>query len=70
MLTRRKQLDVFIPHKQQPHAPHTSIRAGTAFVNDDGSVSIRLDVLPLHGRLELRATPPTGWFRTAPIGLA
>jgi hypothetical protein len=29
-------------------------RAGTAFVNKDGSLNVSLDVLPLDGRLHLR----------------
>ena len=44
------------------------VRAGSAFVNRDGSLNVLLDVLPLDGRLHVRdaneraaleATPPT-----------
>lgn len=38
-------------------APPAWVRCGTALVDDDGSVQIRLDVLPLSGELHLR--PPT-----------
>jgi len=30
------------------------VRAGAAFVNKDGSMNIRLDVLPLDGQLHVR----------------
>lgn len=30
------------------------VRAGTAFVNKDGSLNVLLDVLPLDGRLHVR----------------
>jgi hypothetical protein len=33
------------------------VRAGTAFVNKDGSLNVKLDVLPLDGRLHVRETP-------------
>lgn len=43
------------------------VRAGTAFVNKDGSLNLLLDVLPLDGKLHVReagekrdlATPPS-----------
>ena len=32
------------------------VRAGSAFVNKDGSLNVALDVLPLDGRLHVRET--------------
>ena len=32
------------------------VRAGSAFVNKDGSLNVVLDVLPLDGRLHVRET--------------
>ena len=30
------------------------VRAGSAFINKDGSINVHLDVLPLDGRLHVR----------------
>ena len=34
------------------------IRAGSAFVNKDGSLNVYLDVLPLDGALHIRESAP------------
>ena len=60
MLTDGKKLAVFSIRE----APGGCIwiRAGTAFVNRDGSLNIVLNVLPLDGKLHVREAadrPPT-----------
>ncbi len=70
MPNQRKQLNALIVRKSSSHPPHTCLKAGVAFVNDDGSISIRLDVLPLDGRIELREVPPAACFRAGKIALA
>ena len=49
------------------------VRAGSAFVNKDGSLNLLLDVLPLDGRLhvreaaERRDAAPAGRFAPEPV---
>lgn len=41
-------------HERDGKASATWIRAGSAFVNRDGSMNVYLDVLPIEGRLHVR----------------
>lgn len=34
------------------------IKIGTAFVNRDGSINVKLDCIPVNGEIQLRATRP------------
>ena len=34
------------------------VRVGAAFVNRDGSLSVRLDAMPVNGRLQIRDYQP------------
>ena len=46
----------------RPGAPSFWLRLGLAFVNRDGSLSVRLDALPVSGLLVIRdhaASPPS-----------
>jgi hypothetical protein len=45
------------------------VRAGRAFVNGDGSLNLVLDVLPLDGRLHVRAEKPQAEGETKPEAL-
>ncbi|MFY1828895.1 hypothetical protein ACN47A_23450 [Myxococcus fulvus] len=51
------------------------VRAGSAFVNKDGSLNVLLDVLPLDGKLhvreaaEKRETPGVGGRYAGEVGL-
>lgn len=47
---------------ERPDAPPAWVRCGSALVDEDGSVQVRLDAVPLSGELHLR--PPT--MPTAP----
>ena len=48
------RMTVFSTRKRSDTAPMVWVRAGTAFVNKDGSLNVYLDVLPLDGKLHLR----------------
>ncbi len=59
-LTSGQRLVVFsIKESKSPGGGLTSvwIRAGSAWVNRDGSINVYLDVLPLDGKLHLRELP-------------
>jgi hypothetical protein len=54
---RRQPLTVFSIREVKNGAGGSIwVRAGRAFVNADGSLNVLLDVLPLDGRLHVRAT--------------
>jgi hypothetical protein len=52
MLTAGKRLAVF--SIREGKGGSIWVRAGTAFVNKDGSLNVLLDVLPLDGKLHVR----------------
>ena len=52
MLTAGKRLAVFSIRENKGGS--VWIRAGSAFVNRDGSLNVLLDVLPLDGKLHVR----------------
>ena len=52
MLTQGKRLAVF--SIREGKGGTVWVRAGSAFVNRDGSLNVLLDVLPLDGRLHVR----------------
>jgi hypothetical protein len=52
MLEPGKRLHVF--SIRNTRSGSTWIRAGSAFVNKDGSLNVLLDVLPLDGKLHIR----------------
>lgn len=54
-LKARTRLVVFAI-RQRKHGGTIWTRAGNAFVNDDGSINVHLDVLPMDGRLHCRET--------------
>ena len=71
MSAHRKQLNVFIVSKPTPNAARRWTNAGIALFNDDGSITVMLDTVPLNGRLELREAPPTpGGFFSPKVALA
>ena len=42
------------------------VRVGAAFVNRDGSLSVRLDAMPVNGRLQIRDYHPRDSRDTSP----
>ena len=52
MLTQGKRLAVF--SIREGKGGTVWVRAGSAFVNRDGSLNVLLDVLPLDGKLHVR----------------
>lgn len=52
MLVAGKRLSVFSIRESKGGS--IWLRAGSAFVNKDGSMNVHLDVLPLDGRLHVR----------------
>lgn len=58
MLIPGKRLQVFsikeIPEKPNEEKRTLWVKAGTAWVNRDGSLNVYLDVLPLDGKLHVR----------------
>ncbi len=56
MLEPGKRLTVF--SIREGRSSSIWVRAGTAFVNKDGSLNILLDVLPLDGKLHVRDPGP------------
>ncbi len=52
MLTAGKRLAVF--SIREGRGGSIWVRAGSAFVNKDGSLNVLLDVLPLDGKLHVR----------------
>ena len=38
------------------------LRIGTAFINRDQSLNVRLDAMPVNGQLHIREAPPPGAF--------
>ena len=52
MLTAGKRLAVFSIRENKGGS--VWVRAGSAFVNKDGSLNVLLDVLPLDGKLHVR----------------
>ncbi len=58
MLSPGKRLQVFsikeIPEKPNEEKKTVWVKAGSAFLNRDGSLNVYLDVLPLDGRLHVR----------------
>jgi hypothetical protein len=42
------------------------VRVGAAFVNRDGSLSVRLDAMPVNGRLQIRDYQPRDSRDTSP----
>ena len=52
MLSAGKRLAVF--SIREGRGGSVWVRAGSAFVNRDGSLNVLLDVLPLDGRLHVR----------------
>lgn len=68
MLTAGKRLAVF--SIREGRGGSIWVRAGSAFVNKDGSLNVLLDVLPIDGKLHVReaaerkdgvAAPATRW---------
>ena len=68
MLTAGKRLAVF--SIREGRGGSIWVRAGSAFVNKDGSLNVLLDVLPIDGKLHVREAaerkdgagmPPTRW---------
>jgi hypothetical protein len=49
-----KRLAVFSIRKMERGDGSVWVRAGSAFVNKDGSMNVLLDVLPLDGKLHVR----------------
>ncbi|MFZ5469815.1 MAG: hypothetical protein ACOZIN_10305 [Myxococcota bacterium] len=49
----KKRYAVFSIRKKE-NAPSVWVRAGSAFVNRDGSMNLYLDVLPIDGQLHVR----------------
>jgi hypothetical protein len=72
MLTAGKRLAVF--SIREGKGGSIWVRAGSAFVNKDGSLNVLLDVLPLDGKLHVReaaerrdgAQPPGGRYAPGP----
>lgn len=62
-----KRLTVFTTKKVGKMGVTVWTRAGIAFVNKDGSLSIWLDALPLDGKLHVRETPAEKYEGT-PVG--
>lgn len=68
MLVAGKRLTVF--SIREAKGGSIWVRAGSAFVNKDGSLNVLLDVLPLDGKLHVReafdkkdgAQPPTARY--------
>ncbi len=54
MLVPGKRLAVFSIREVKDRSSTIWVRAGSAFVNKDGSMNVLLDVLPLDGRLHVR----------------
>lgn len=58
MLVPGKKLQVFsikeIPERQNEEKKTVWVKAGSAWVNRDGSLNVYLDVLPLEGKLHVR----------------
>ncbi|MBJ6760061.1 hypothetical protein JGU66_04745 [Myxococcaceae bacterium JPH2] len=73
MLTAGKRLAVF--SIREGKGGSIWVRAGSAFVNKDGSLNVLLDVLPLDGKLhvreaaEKRDTATAGGRYTSELGL-
>ncbi|MGB5191947.1 MAG: hypothetical protein WBN70_03125 [Polyangiales bacterium] len=42
------------------------VRVGAAFVNRDGSLSVRLDAMPVNGKLQIRDYQPRDSRDTSP----
>ena len=57
MLTAGKRLAVF--SIREGKGGSIWVRAGSAFVNKDGSLNVLLDVLPLDGKLHVREAADT-----------
>lgn len=71
MLTAGKRLAVF--SIREGKGGSIWVRAGSAFVNKDGSLNVLLDVLPLDGKLHVReaaekrdTAPPGGRYAAEP----
>jgi hypothetical protein len=58
VLTAGKRLAVFSIRENKGGS--VWVRAGSAFVNRDGSLNVLLDVLPLDGRLHVREAGEKG----------
>lgn len=58
MLTAGKRLAVFSIRENKGGS--VWVRAGSAFVNRDGSLNVLLDVLPLDGKLHVREAGEKG----------
>lgn len=60
MTSTRRKLTAFAVPKRFPLArPAPLVRLGEAFVEDDGTITIALELLPLNGLLHLRDTAST-----------
>lgn len=59
-LENGKRYQVFSIKEHLDHGERKSIwvRAGSAWVNRDGSINVYLDVLPLDGKLHVREVEP------------
>lgn len=54
-----KKYEVFsIRETKEKNGASTWVRAGSAWINRDGSINVYLDVLPLDGKLHIREAAP------------
>lgn len=53
-LSKGTRLDVFTVREGKSGGKGFWIRTGSAWVNQDGSLNVTLDVLPLDGKLTIR----------------
>lgn len=60
MLVPGKRLNVFSIRTNPKGGGSFWVRAGSAFVNKDGSLTVLLDVLPLDGKLHVREPASPG----------
>ncbi len=72
MLVMGKKLAVFSIRDLEKEKGGGSVwtRAGSAFVNKDGSLNLRLDVLPIDGRLHVREAADRRDQQPAPQAVA
>lgn len=66
MLTSGKRLAVF--SIREGRGGSIWVRAGSAFVNKDGSLNVLLDVLPIDGKLHVREAAEKDRREGAPNG--
>lgn len=58
MAASYKEVFTIVESGQGDQAKKRWIRVGTAFTNQDGSVNVILDALPLNGKLNIRDPKP------------